>query len=1122
LILFAAIETAAQRPDRLASFDPPNPDNKHYALKVYAYVLCDGAGGGCESIESIKPYLEEAFTYFDDHRIHPYLACLEIIASNTYYLDPNLVGVDSQYEHEDGVTVVIVNTGHGGLIGFAPGGSQSHFCWAIKYDSRTTAHEMGHVLGLEHTFESTSFWCNNSTLSNLAELANGDECHLRGDYTCDTPPDVIGTLDYISDCEGRINGCLDPDDNPYNSIVPRNNIMGYRSPLNNDTSCPFEFTAGQGLRMRTALENLSGFNNYYQLNTTIIRNDGSPEHVISANATLSGTILCYNNILIESETEVTVNGVIKMAKGRRIKVKPEAKLVVNGQLTSLDEGVCEAADGGMWQGVQLLPVGQSFLPHGAECYLNNAKISNAVYAIDVPLHLSFLYKSPKLEATNTLFYNNAISVNAFSLFATTLTGGGLDFTNCTFDVNEDFMGDYDFQSHAFLVGGPNSNFYACEFKQSLYPKEALSQYQVALHVVSTNVTVDHKYLPCPSNVQCDVSGYFTKSSRFDNFGKGVLARSIGSLQPITIRNTVFKNCTLNGVETVNILTPQLTHNRVVIEAQNTVGFQITSTVLYEIQNNEFLTSQEANGVTVGIGVLAPNSSMTPMNNLIQNNKFTGLYNANYAHGLNGFGDMGLEYRCNQNYSSLQNDFFILNTPNGIKINQGSVNEAAGNIFSNPADNHGHINIANNGSKVNYHALNVQGEFPTKINPDRVEVIQTTEENGTCSEVFGPQESDQAEVLQPFTHYEDLYWQLRGVYDSLTTIVQGQLDDGNTGTLIGQIEFATSLDTSTILATLSSDSPWVSAEVLGSLFLRNDLFTTEQIVDICVLNPDAISEEPVWSMIYSGSYGVDSIHLSQLLVSTGTVTARSELKAAMHTARIQSDNCVFHILRYLSTPDSVMDYNLVRTWLERMDYLETDLATVWTYMAEGDWASAASRCQQGSSLVNDYAIYEWAQMEEFVDIMSAGLVDSIDLSSLDSLFELELLDFTTEVKPGTRANTMAQTILDIYYGHSPTASSFRAPVTSHRKTSQGSKIKDFLSEVNLIIQPNPAHGTVQIDLKSDQPCLLRGTDINGRIILELNNYQSNEPLDIQQLSKGIYFIQAIQLDGTVRTGKLLVK
>jgi hypothetical protein len=527
-------------------------------------------------------------------------------------------------------------------------------------------------------------------------------------------------------------------------------------------------------------------------------------------------------------------------------------------------------------------------------------------------------------------------------------------------------------------------------------------------------------------------------------------------------------------------------------------------------------------VTVGIGVLAPNSSMTPMNNLIQNNKFTGLYNANYAHGLNGFGDMGLEYRCNQNYSSLQNDFFILNTPNGIKLNQGSVNEAAGNIFSNPADNHGHFNIANNGSLANYHALNISGEFPTKINPDRVKVFQTTSENGTCSEVFGPQESDQAEVLQPFTHYEDLYWQLRGVYDSLTTIVQGQLDDGNTGTLIGQIEFATSLDTSTILATLSSNSPWVSAVVLGNLFLRNDLFTTEQIVNICVLNPDAISEEPVWSMIYSGSYGVDSIHLSQMLASTGKVTARSELRAAMHSARIQSDNCVFHILRYLSTPDSVMDYNLVRTWLERMDYLETDLATVWTYMAEGDWASAASRCQQGSSLVNDYAIYEWAQMEEFVDIMSAGLVDSIDLSSLDSLFELELLDFTTEVKPGTRANTMAQTILDIYYGHSPTASSFRAPVTSHRKTSQGSKIKDFLSEVNLIIQPNPAHGTVQIDLKSDQPCLLRGTDINGRIILELNNYQSNEPLDIQQLSKGIYFIQAILQDGTVRTGKLLVK
>lgn len=105
-------------------------------------------------------------------------------------------------------------------------------------------HEMGHYLGLYHTFEAG---CPN------------DDCFAQGDRVCDTPPDAVTHLDTCSDGPNSCN--TDPNDessdNPFRPLDfggigdqadASSNYMDYSG-----LDCMINFTQGQSDRIRAAL-----------------------------------------------------------------------------------------------------------------------------------------------------------------------------------------------------------------------------------------------------------------------------------------------------------------------------------------------------------------------------------------------------------------------------------------------------------------------------------------------------------------------------------------------------------------------------------------------------------------------------------------------------------------------------------------------------------------------------------------------------------------------------------------------------------------------------------------------------------------------------------------------------
>ena len=147
------------------------------------------------------------------------------------------------------LNIWIVTNIQGGYAGYAyfPGALANIDGIVLKSNqmSRAITHEVGHSLGLRHTFEGSV----NSTMCppNL-------DCTLDGDMICDTDPHVKMST---GACPLNTNICTGTSFSP---IV--HNIMNY-------TSCPNRFTAGQRDRMLFTLIN-------YRLGLTTSYGDDEP------------------------------------------------------------------------------------------------------------------------------------------------------------------------------------------------------------------------------------------------------------------------------------------------------------------------------------------------------------------------------------------------------------------------------------------------------------------------------------------------------------------------------------------------------------------------------------------------------------------------------------------------------------------------------------------------------------------------------------------------------------------------------------------------------------------------------------------------------------------------------
>lgn len=185
---------------------------------VYHIITKDDGTGGI----SLKPIfdshceLNQAYNQFD---IGFFIEAIDSLRSTSLYSNQNPSGWTTFSQNNVPNVCNVYISPDLNVCGFAtfPGLSSGGGIFINKgcygKGSTTLHHEMGHWLGLPHTFEQT----------NPVEYVNGSNCATKGDRFCDTPADFV---DYRASCP--YNGLqTDPNGDLYKDVIDETLYMSY-------------------------------------------------------------------------------------------------------------------------------------------------------------------------------------------------------------------------------------------------------------------------------------------------------------------------------------------------------------------------------------------------------------------------------------------------------------------------------------------------------------------------------------------------------------------------------------------------------------------------------------------------------------------------------------------------------------------------------------------------------------------------------------------------------------------------------------------------------------------------------------------------------------------------------
>lgn len=280
-------------------------------VKVFVHITAyDHGGGQAQDEEDVMAHLQTMRDYFAPANICFILAGMEVLknnAMNSTFFDPESSSDEDTLKTflVPGAINIFVHSGLEGYLGYAYNIPNRYLSVLGSYtwpgNQSLAAHEMGHCLGLYHTFET---W-DDTRKERVARGGNCKNCEAAGDMLCDTEADLESVT--LQSC-AYAGSLTDSCGNTY--LMTPNNVMSYH-----DDGCITHFTTGQAGRMQNVLLTNSS------LNATLAEDSYSR----TLNLTISSgryNLAYRNTILIDAPTYQMTDGARVNMTSREITIRP--------------------------------------------------------------------------------------------------------------------------------------------------------------------------------------------------------------------------------------------------------------------------------------------------------------------------------------------------------------------------------------------------------------------------------------------------------------------------------------------------------------------------------------------------------------------------------------------------------------------------------------------------------------------------------------------------------------------------------------------------------------------------------------------------------------------------------